>query len=101
MRPKCLVCGATTPWHQKLFFNILNGLPCLKCNSIMKHSLSTNIISFVIMALTILLASQVYGSDYWYFYAAACAASFIWLVIYIYKAKLMLIFKNGRFVNNV
>ena len=67
----------------------------------MKHSLSTNIISFVIMVLTILLASQVYGSDYWYFYAAACAASFIWLVIYIYKAKLMLVFKNGRFVNNV
>jgi len=67
----------------------------------MKHSLSTNIISFVIMVLTILLASQVYGSDCWYCYAVACAASFILLVIYIYKAKLILVFKNGRFVNNV
>lgn len=101
MKPKCLVCGKAIPWHEKLFFNALNGLPCLKCNSIMKHSLSTNIISFVLMVLTVFLASRIYGSDYWYLYSVACAISFIWLVAYIYKAKLILVFKDARFVKNV
>jgi hypothetical protein len=100
-KPICLVCGRKILWHEKLFYNYLHQLTCLKCNSIMKHSITTNIVSFMLMIATLVLFSQALKDGFNYIYAIASLFFLIGLCVYLYNAKLILVFSNGRFVKNV
>ena len=100
-KPKCLVCGRKILWHEKLFYNYLHQLNCLECNSIMKHSSTTTIISFILMLATLILFSYAIKDGINYNYAIASLVMFVAMCVFLYKAKLILVFKDGRFVKNV
>jgi hypothetical protein len=98
---KCLVCGRDILWHEKLFYNALHQLTCLECNSIMKYSLTTNILNIIGVVVIVTLFSKALETGFNYFYALTSLVCLIILCINQYNAKLILVFKNGRFVKNV
>ena len=67
----------------------------------MKHSLATTIVSFIMMLATLILFSQAINDGFKFIYALASLALFIVMCMFLYKAKLILVFKDGRFVKNV
>ena len=67
----------------------------------MKHSLTTNVVSFILMITTIVLFSHALNDGFNFIYAIASLMCLIGLCAYLYNAKLILVFTNGRFVKNV
>jgi len=67
----------------------------------MKHSLTTTIVSFILMLATLILFSHAIKDGINFIYAIASLVVFIAMCVFLYKAKLILVFKDGRFVKNV
>ena len=67
----------------------------------MKHSLTTTIVSFILMFVTLILFSHAIKDGFNYIYALASLVTFIAMCVFLYRAKLILVFKDGRFVKNV
>ena len=67
----------------------------------MKHSITTTIVSFIMMLATLILFSHAIKDGFNYIYAVASLTLLIGMCVFLYKAKLILVFKDGRFVKNV
>ncbi|MDH5573756.1 MAG: hypothetical protein OEY89_18470, partial [Gammaproteobacteria bacterium] len=96
----CLVCNNPIPWRSKLFYNMLQGIECMKCHSSMKYSVTTNIVSFILLIAFVFSLSQ-FGNTYSYFYLIITISLAGSLIALLYKAKLILEFKCTKYLDNI